>query len=242
MCSSDLVNSVAYSPGGRHIISGSSDRTIRIWDAETGAIVGNPLNGHTDWVWSVACSPNGRHIISGSRDRTIRIWDAETGAAVGNPLERNTLLVWSVAYSPDVPHIISGYEDRTFRTRDDEADTAVGKPLWERTYSVQSIARSPNGKHIVSGSYHNTIRVLDAFPYDPIRASSGVCGKPDKDGWVKDSEGGLLYWVPHDCRAGLHSPGVMTISRTSHGRSVSLDFDDFAFGVSWTQIFKIPHP
>jgi WD40 repeat protein len=84
------VNSVAYSPDGRHIISGSFDKTIRIWDAETGAAVGKPLEGHTDWVNSVAYSPDGRHIISGSYDKTIRIWDAETGAAVGKPLEGHT--------------------------------------------------------------------------------------------------------------------------------------------------------
>jgi WD40 repeat protein len=84
------VTSVAYSPDGRHIISGSTDNTIRIWDAETGAAVGGPLQGHTDVVRSVACSPNGRHIISGSDDMTIRIWDAESGAAVMSPLEGHT--------------------------------------------------------------------------------------------------------------------------------------------------------
>jgi WD40 repeat protein len=60
------VLSVAYSPDGRHIISGSYDKTIRIWNAETGSAVGKPLEGHTHPVWSVAYSPDGRHIISGS--------------------------------------------------------------------------------------------------------------------------------------------------------------------------------
>jgi WD40 repeat protein len=84
------VWTVAYSPNGQHIISGSSDKTIRIWDAETGAAIGTPLEGHTASVGSVAYSPNGRHIISGSGDNTIRIWDADTGAAVGNPLKGHT--------------------------------------------------------------------------------------------------------------------------------------------------------
>src|SRR5258706_322980 len=56
---------MGYSPNGLQIISGSLDKTIRIWDAETGAAVGNPLEGHTAWVCSVAYSPNGRHIVSG---------------------------------------------------------------------------------------------------------------------------------------------------------------------------------
>ncbi len=59
-----------------------------------------------------------------------------------------------------------------------------------------------------------------------------------KDGWVKDSEGGLLYWVPHEYRKRVHSPAVMTIPRTSRRGTVTLDFDDFAFGTSWSQIFK----
>jgi WD40 repeat protein len=80
----DVYSPVAYSPDGQHIISGSSDCTIRIWDAETGAPVGKPLVGHTGGVGSVAYSPGGQHIISGSYDSTIRIWDAETGAPVGS--------------------------------------------------------------------------------------------------------------------------------------------------------------
>src|SRR5258708_3489126 len=77
------VRCTSYSPNGRHIVSGSSDNTIRTWDVETAAAVGEPLTGHTAGVESVAYSPDGRYIVSGSMDTTIRIWDAETGAAVG---------------------------------------------------------------------------------------------------------------------------------------------------------------
>jgi WD40 repeat protein len=63
------VNSVACSPDGQYIISGSDDGSIRIWDADTGATVGKPLKAHERPVWSVAYSPDGRHIISGSRYR-----------------------------------------------------------------------------------------------------------------------------------------------------------------------------
>src|SRR5258706_7672190 len=69
----DCVTSVNYSPNGARVATGSYDRTIRIWDAESGAVVGEPLTGHTDLVSSVAYSPDGRHIISGSYDSTIRI-------------------------------------------------------------------------------------------------------------------------------------------------------------------------
>jgi len=235
---------VAYSPNGRHIISGSRDRTARIWDAGTGATVGKPLEGHTGVVLSVAYSPDGRHIISGSGDKTIRIWDAATGTAVGIPLEGHTDLVKSVGYSPDGQYIISASNDKTIRIWDAETGATTGKPLVGHTRSVQSIAYSPNGRHIVSGSCDCTIRVWDSFPHVPTQPSS-FCNpvhahfwaQPDLDGWVRDSKNGLLYWVPPDCRAGLHSPALLTIPPTSHVRSVSLDFEDFAFGTSWAQMF-----
>jgi WD40 repeat protein len=65
------VACMCYSPNGQHLISGSQDLTIRIWDAETGAAVGHPLKGHTGQITSVAYSPDGHHIISGSDNKTI---------------------------------------------------------------------------------------------------------------------------------------------------------------------------
>jgi WD40 repeat protein len=65
----DAVLCTSYSPNGIHVVTGSSDNTIRIWDAETGAVVGEPLVGHTGEVTSVAYSPDGRYIISGSLTR-----------------------------------------------------------------------------------------------------------------------------------------------------------------------------
>jgi WD40 repeat protein len=201
----DGVESVAYSPDGQHIISGSYDNTIRIWDAETGAPVGDPLVGHTYGVRSVAYSPDGQHIISGSGHGTIRIWNAETGAPVGKPL---------------VGHI-SG---------------------------VRSVAHSPDGKNIISGSSDHITHVCESFPHICNQLSSSTLihsefySKPHPDGWVRDSQGGLLYWVPPECRVGLHSPALLIIPRTSRVRSVLLDFEDCAIGTSWTQIFKSAQP
>ena len=107
------VRSVAFSQDGRYIVSGSGDRTIRVWNAQTGDQVGSPLEGHTDSIWSVAFSQDGRYIVSGSADRTIQVWNAQTGDLVGNPFQGHTDSVLSVALTPDGRHIVSGSHDRT---------------------------------------------------------------------------------------------------------------------------------
>ena len=73
------VNSVCYSHDGSHVVSGSGDDTVRIWNARTGEMV-HELKGHTREVTSVCYSHDGSHVVSGSDDKTVRIWNASTGA------------------------------------------------------------------------------------------------------------------------------------------------------------------
>ncbi|KAG8796397.1 hypothetical protein FRC12_024573 [Ceratobasidium sp. 428] len=107
------VDSIAVSGDGRRIASGSYDNAVRIWDAQTGAALLEPMKGHSMSVTSVAFSPDGRRIVSGSSDSTVRIWDAQTGAALLEPLEGHAGLVSSVAFSPDGRRIASGSRDST---------------------------------------------------------------------------------------------------------------------------------
>ncbi|KAG9075199.1 hypothetical protein FRC06_010225, partial [Ceratobasidium sp. 370] len=158
----DWVRSVAYSPDGASIASGSSDKTVRIWDAHTGQPVGQPLNGHTASVGSVAYSPDGAYIASGSSDKTVRIWDAHTGQPVGQPLKGHTDLVRSVAYSPDGACIASGSDDKTVRIWDAHTGQPVGQPLKGHISWVLSVAYSPDGAYIASGSAYGTVRIWDA--------------------------------------------------------------------------------
>lgn len=68
-----VVMSVAFAPDGTLLVSGSADRTVRVWDARSGLVAAEPFEGHTEWVWSVAFSPDGTRIASGSFDQTIRV-------------------------------------------------------------------------------------------------------------------------------------------------------------------------
>ncbi|KAJ6597918.1 hypothetical protein B0H10DRAFT_2325271 [Mycena sp. CBHHK59/15] len=159
---SDSVWSVAFSPDGRRIVSGSYDHTIRIWDADTQMQVGEALQGHSDSVWSVAFSPDGQRIVSGSGDNTIRIWDADTQMQVGEALQGHSDSVWSVAFSPDGRRIVSGSEDHTIRIWDADTQMQVGEALQGHWGPVWSAAFSPDGRRIVSGSEDHTIRIWDA--------------------------------------------------------------------------------
>ena len=99
------INCIAFSLDGKHVVSGSSDNTIQIWDVETGLTLAGPFKGNTSHVNSVAFSPDGKHVVSGSYDNTIRVWNAETGLTVAGPFKGHTSDVNTVAFSPDGKHV-----------------------------------------------------------------------------------------------------------------------------------------
>ena len=104
-----------FSPDGQKIVSGSSDKTISIWDVHTSAHIGDPLTGHSKKVFSVAVSPDGKYIVSGSADCTLRLWDMETRTQAGDPWQGHTDDVNHVTFSPDGRHVVSGSDDGTLR-------------------------------------------------------------------------------------------------------------------------------
>ncbi|KIM19967.1 hypothetical protein M408DRAFT_30770 [Serendipita vermifera MAFF 305830] len=172
------VGSVAFSPDGTRIVSGSHDNTIWVWDAETAEMVAGPFEGHTGWVNSLSFSPDGTRVVSGSGDKKIRVWDAETAEMVAGPLEGHTSSVNSVAFSPDGRRIVSGSDDWTIRVWDAETAKMITGPFEGHTSHVSSVAFSPDGKRIVSGSFDRTIRVWNAKTAEtvtgPFEGHTGV--------------------------------------------------------------------
>ena len=164
----DEVNSVTYSPDEKHIASGSSDTTIRIWDASTGRLV-HTLTGHRGPVNSVAYSPDGKTIVSGSRDKDVRIWDAQKGELL-HTLKGHTDSVASVAYSPDGKRVASGSDDDTIRIGDALTGAHIDT-LKGHTNSATSVTYSPDGAYIASGLWDKTIGIWDTATGDHLLPS-----------------------------------------------------------------------
>ena len=104
---------MALSGDGRHIVSGSYDGTVAVWDLQTGARL-HELTGHQGGVNSVALSGDGRHIVSGSYDGTVAVWDLQTGARL-HELTGHQGGVSSVALSGDGRYIVSGSDEGRWR-------------------------------------------------------------------------------------------------------------------------------
>ena len=149
---------VAFSPDGARLVSGSADRTIKLWDVETGDCL-QTLMGHRSWVMSVAFSPDGTRLMSGSADRTIKLWDVETGDCL-QTLTGHRHGVWSVAFSPNGQCFVSGSADRTIRLWDAATGDCL-QTFMGHEHGVWSVAFSPDGRSLASGSADQTVRLWD---------------------------------------------------------------------------------
>jgi small GTP-binding protein len=155
------IFSVAVSPDGTWSASGSTDKTIKIWDFRTGACRAT-LKGHTDDVTSVAITPDGRQILSASDDRSVRIWDASSGRELAK-LDGHTDQVWSVVALRDQARALSGGWDGTLRVWDLTSGQCL-KTIecgTARDDQIFSTAVNPTGTWALSGHRDGRVRKWD---------------------------------------------------------------------------------
>ena len=166
-----FVTSVAFSPDGTTLASGSSDRTynywigspsndytVKFWDVGTGAKKA-ALEGHAYGVWSVSFSSDGTTLASGSRDKTVQLWDVATRTNIAT-LKGHTEAVTSVAFSPDGTLLASGSSDDTVKLWDVATGTNIAT-LEGHTEKVSSLSFSPDETLLASGSFDGTVRLWD---------------------------------------------------------------------------------
>ncbi len=172
------VRSVAIN--NKFIISGSYDKTIKIWDINTGKEV-ETLKGHTDSVLSVAIKDD--YIVSGSSDKTIKIWDINTGKEV-KTLRDHSSSVLSIAIKDN--YIVSGAGDGTIKVWNINTEDEIIRTLQGHTHGIKSIAIKDN--YIVSGSSDRTIIIWNIITGEAINTlidhADPIYSVAIKDGYI----------------------------------------------------------
>ncbi|CAE6467205.1 unnamed protein product [Rhizoctonia solani] len=227
------VTSLAFSPDGKHILSGSWDNTIRLWSTDTGAIVAQrpennseSLDGHNDIVTCIAFAPDGTCIASGSFDGTVQVRSASMdGPILAKLFERYANAVTSVVFSPNSARLVAGSRDGTIRMWDAQKGILISDQFKGHTDAVCSVAFAPGGQRLASGSNDHTIRIWE------ISAEYGPQGTwtMSPEGWLTDPLRRPVLWVPADMRKSFPRPPNTHLFHPRGSVTVTLPKVDLAF-------------
>ncbi|HET9907224.1 MAG TPA: hypothetical protein VFQ23_11300 [Anaerolineales bacterium] len=231
---SDSVTSVAFSPDGRMLASGSTDKTIILRDAITRERIGPPLIS-PGAVLSVAFSPDGKMLAAGSDDNTITLWDVNLYQAIDQPLTGHTAQVGTVAFSPDGRILASAGDDNIIILWDVAASQRIGDPLTGHLGSVHTVAFSPNSRWLASASEDKTILVWDVATRSPVGepltghvgAVHSVAFSPDSQILASGSnDNTIILWdmntrQPIGRTLGRHSNLVSSLAFSPDGKTLA---------------------
>lgn len=152
------IYSIVSSSDGTYVVSGGADRTIKVWEPQTGRLI-RTITGHAGPVRAVALSPEGMNVLSGSEDKTMKLWDVGSGSLLRSfDLHENTIV--SVAFAPDGKTVASASQDDTVKLW----AAATGRLL--RTFdmkarhyygAVRTVAFSPDGRQLLIGVYEKAV-------------------------------------------------------------------------------------
>ncbi|MFO0979315.1 MAG: serine/threonine-protein kinase [Planctomycetaceae bacterium] len=189
------VSSVCFSPDGTRIVSGSAanpirgwvsgseDKTIKLWDAATGKEL-KTFTGHESSITCVCFSPDGTRISSGSADGVIKLWNAATGEAIRS-INAHKEEVTSASFSPNGDMILSSSQDATIKLWSTESGVVL-KILRGHKDAVTSACFSHDGKYILSGSLDKTLKLWVSTTGEELKTLKGhegavtdVCFSPD---------------------------------------------------------------
>jgi hypothetical protein len=166
------IRSLVFAPDGRRLASGSYDRTVKIWDTDTGREL-HTLRGHTDAVRVLAFSAAGKRLASaGEKSTVVRVWDTDSGAAM-HTLKGHTDVVRSLAWSPDGKFLASGSADRTIKLWDGSSGAERGtidvpsSPVIELTFA-------PDSRRLASASGEGTRRTVTVWDIADAKALCAI--------------------------------------------------------------------
>jgi hypothetical protein len=164
------VLAVALTADGRRAVSGSDDKTLKVWDLESGRVL-QTLESHAGGVWAVALTADGRRAVSGSADKTLKVWDLESGRVL-QTLEGHVGQVLAVALTADGRRALSGSADKTLKVWDLESGRVL-QTLEGHAGGVRAVALTADGRRAVSGSTDETLKIWDIESGCAIATFSG---------------------------------------------------------------------
>src|SRR4029077_6252443 len=217
------VTSVAFSPDGQYLASGSKDQSVKVWRMSTGTLVSS-RSDHAQQVNAVAFSPDGRWLANDSNDRTAKLYRTSDWG-LERTLTGHGDYVLSLAFSPDSTTVATGSWDQTVRIwRITDGGLLFSLP---HGGGVLAVAFSPNGKTLASGAYDHRIKLWDpkrGVLVDTLLGHNAsvltVAFSPDSRTLASGSwypEFAIKLWWPPSQRASAFAPPTVT----NHSSSIS---------------------
>lgn len=200
---SHFVSDVVLSSDGQFALSSSWDKTLRLWDLNTGNAT-RIFQDHTHDVTSVAFSPDNRQIVSSSRDRTIKLWNTlgECKYTLSTAEQGHTNWVSCVRFSPSaqIPIIVSGGWDKVVKVWDMQT-CKLTTNLIGHTGVINAVTISPDGSLCASGGKDGIAMLWDLtkgehlYSLDPINTSiNALAFSPNRYWLCAATDSGIRIW------------------------------------------------
>ena len=156
----DVVFAVAFSPDSKKIATAGADRTIRVFEVETGKLL-TQIEDHADWIFGIAFSPDGKRLASASRDKTCKVFDLEKKESLVT-FPGHAQPVYTVSFTPDGKGVATGGEDNRIRIWNPDNDGKSIREIGGFGGTVFKLRYSPDGKNLVAAGGDKTVHVFDA--------------------------------------------------------------------------------